>query len=519
MSDVVYLDEEDLLPDMGIEETSSKTFRAQTDLAYFSEYCFRHPFKNTWFHQRWYETMQDTRVEKGLIIAPRSSAKSTCWGKIGPLWILGNNVDTRILLVSRTATLAKRDMRFIRTHIENNNRVHEVFPDLKPSSPWGEDAITVVNNRNDGDASVNAVGLGGSVTGLRADLIVCDDLIDKNNVMTEGQREKVNDFWNETVMGTLEPDGRIFLVGTRFHNKDFYSRMFDDKEYKDNTFMFPALELDEKGEYKLNEKGEMISYWPERWPVSRLLKRREDMGSLAFASQYMCDPSGYEGRIFDPEHLQYYDPEKELLPIWGRLEFVMAVDPNITEDPSSDNTAIITGALDRRYSTLYIIDMYAKPLDFIGQLKVMKQYGRRIQVKAVNLLQPEMRISKIGVEAVAYQRALQQTTYFQGLPVVQIQHQKTDKNVRILRIQPHIENGRVKFPKSAEDVQPHWWDGFYEEYCTFPRGRRDDRLDALETLISMVSSSFGESGIPWGPTDVRMRRRDGWQDVPGWLQR
>jgi len=404
-------------------------------------------------------------------------------------------------------------MRFIRLQIESNDRVHEVFPTLKPSNPWGEDAITVENTRNDGHPSVIAVGLGGSITGFRADLIIIDDLIDKNNVMTQSQRDKVDEFWDEVVTPTLNPDGRIFIIGTRYHEKDFYSRMLDDPMYKDNTFMFPAFTLDEKGEPKLDEKGNMESYWPERWPVKALLRMKERMGSLAFASQYMCDPSGYGGRLFDPEWLHYYDPEKTLLPIWSRLEFVMAVDPNITESPESDNTAIITAALDRKYSTLYVVDMYAKPLDFIDQLKVLKQYGKRIQVEAVNLLQPEMRINKIGVEAVAYQRALQQSGYFEGLPVVEIQHQMTDKTTRILRIQPHIENGRVRFPKSSEDVQPRWWDGFYEEYCTFPRGRRDDRMDALETLVTMVSSSFGESGIPYGPTDDVSLRRDGFSGI------
>jgi len=40
-------------------------------------------------------------------------------------------------------------------------------------------------------------------------------------------------------------------------------------------------------------------------------------------------------------------------------------------------------------------------------------------------------------------------------------------------------------------------------------------LDALEMLVSMVSSSFGVSGIPWGPgqqmeNEQLRSRRDGW---------
>jgi len=850
---------------------SDLVYEASMSLVKFSEYCFTFPYENMDFHERWYNTIENPENKSGLIIAPRNSAKSTCWAKVAPLYLLGRNPDLRIVLISRTSTLAQTNLRFLRLQIESNDRVREVFPfkeingrvyGLKPSSPWGSETISVENNRRDGVPSVYAVGLEGSISGIRADLIIVDDLIDQNNVMTDSQREKVGQFWDTVVTPTLNPDGRIFAVGTRYHSKDFYSRLLEDDMYKDNTSMFPALKLAENGEYLLDSEGNMQSYWPKRWSVSKLLDMKERMGSLAFNcltennkiitqngfkmvrdikvgdlvlthedrwksvehsfskisdepihkvyvfgdpepmeiteshkvwsfksrqykskslapwnggisdfvdniineslgwneikdldnrdfmifpidktvkeskyvdedfwwmvglylaegclnhsnkrivftlashevdfaervvktaakfgskasirmkktslnvdfsnidiynflynyghlahnkhltqeamqlplylqkamwdgyvagdgcdvinpagnrgvsvtsvsldllrgfkmillrlglvgfvgktgkggkrmfkgrsvnqlptyrlwlnldterkrpaeihdgylytrirykeikftgervydiqvkddhsftviqgvisnSQYQCDPSGYAGRLFDPEHIQFYDPIKGILPIWGDLDFYMSVDPNITDDPSSDNTAIVTGAVDRKRGDLYVLDIFAKPLDFVGQVKELMHYGNRAQVSVgSHRFESEIKISKIGVEAVAYQRSLQQTGYLSGLPVVEIKQGNRKKDVRILGIQPHIENGRVKFP-DPDKVNIPWWDAFYEEYCTFPKGRRDDRLDALEILVSMVSESFGTSGIPWGPSGDGLQVRRG----------
>ena len=516
---------------MSLDDGLRSALAAQ-DLNCFSEYCFNFPYRNTRFHERWYDTIQDQGNKSGLIIAPRNSAKSTCWARVAPLWLLGRNPDLRIVLISRTSTLAQINLRFIRLQIESNDRLREVFPyrklngrvyGLKPSTPWGSEHITVENNRNDGVPSVYAVGLEGSISGIRADIIIVDDLIDINNVMTDGQREKVDSFWDSVVIPSLNPDGRIFAVGTRYHNKDFYARLLEDDMYKENTFMFPALALDEHGEFVLTHKRdedhnyvfdeegepvmEPISYWPERWSVEALLKMKERMGSLAFASQYQCDPSGYAGQIFDPDHLQFYNPTRDLTAVWGNLDFVMSVDPNITEDPESDNTAIITGALDRRHEKLYIIDIFAKPLGFVNQVKALKQYGSIHQISVGDKrFDTEMRISKIGVESTAYQRSLQQSGYLMGLPVVEVKQGNRKKEVRILGVQPHIENGRVLFP-DPDKVKTSWWEAFYTEYCSFPKGRRDDMLDALEILITMVSGAFGMSGIPWGPTDDSPRRQ------------
>ena len=513
-----------VLPPDGTVNYDADTFKdgmAKVNLDFFSQYCFNETYPNTWFHTRWYDTVQDESVRRAISIAPRNSAKTTCWAKKAPLWLLGRNPNIKILLLSRAAERAESNLRFIKQNIESNPMIQRVFPGLEQWEPWSNDKISVKNSRNDGEVSVAAKGLGGQITGIRADILIVDDLIDKKNVMTETQRDKVHEFWDEHVIPTLNPDGRIFCVGTRYHNKDWYTRILEETpSYKDHIFTFPAFKVDEEGKViYVDEEGKRvredeglpISYWPERWSPQRLLEVKEDVtyrdGNIAWATQYMCDPSGYEGRMFQEEWLAYYTYE-DLLPKLPNLTYYMSIDPNISEDPKSDNTAIVTIAVDGKTKEVYVLDIFAKPLGFTEQGETLQMYGSRTQLRVgSDHLPGEQRIHKIAVESVAYQKALFATGFTQGLPVAEVHHTKTAKVTRVLRIQPHIQNGRVKFPDPEESKGVDWWNRFLEEYLKFPRGRRDDMMDALEMVIDIAGLIGGGSRMAYGPGGSRYEDR------------
>ena len=493
---------------------------AYSNLNFFSQWCFSEKFPNSWFHVNWYNTVQNPLVTRAVNIAPRNSGKTTCWSKKAPLWLLGRDHNLKILLLSRTSGRAKGNLRFIRQNVEGNTRVNAVFPGLVPGMPWGDEELTVENTRMDGESSVLARGLGGSITGFRADVLIVDDLIDKTNVMTDAQRDKVNEYWDEIVLPTLNPDGRVFVVGTRFHHRDWYARILETPSYADHVFMFPAFKTDDKGREILDDEGQPISYWPDRWPVDKLLQRKQEVtfkdGSLAWSSQYMCDPSGYEGRLFKSDWLEssFYTVDGDLVPKYGNLDYYMSVDPNISEDPRADNTAICTIAGDRVHRDIFVLDFYAEPLDYVDQVKKLAEYGGRNQLRVGKSHLPgEQRLSKIGIETIAYQKSLQRTGYTMGLPVVEVSHGKMDKITRILRLQPHFQNQRIKLPDPEEHRTP-WWDEFIDEYNTFPRSRRDDILDALEIAVEVSGVTGDVSGIPWF-TSPRGRE---WEESP-WRRR
>lgn len=828
-------------------------FLARRNLEFFSTYAFPEKYSNAPFHVRWLNAAQDTRIRRAINIAPRNSGKTTIWAKKAPLWHLGRDHDIKILLLSRTSSRAMANLRFIRQNIEENEKIHAIFPDLKPSVPWSDDELTIENSRRDGESSVLARGLGGSITGFRADLLLVDDLIDKTNVGTDLQRQKVDDFWNEQVLPTLNPDGRVFITGTRYSNRDWYARMMEEEGYKENLFVFPAFKLDENKEMILDENSQPISYWPQRWTVERLLERKKEVtstdGSIAWACvdgstliqvpngvktikdvevgdlvlthnnnwkqveyihkeqskqqiykiwvfnepdpliitanhkiysfksrkyksknlaphnrniskfvadildnslgwlevenlkerdfilrpidheviqpeitdedywwivglylaegftgkndnrieiclgthevelikktrsilekmglkvvlevkgssskfrfmsakikqhlntfgryahgkhlteealklplnlqralwdgyyqgdgcvvrdnivqissvskelllgfkqillrlgypasviklsnerndrtirgrhihsrplyrilvtyepkkgrpnkiygdylysrirkiektdlkqevynlqvaddhsyttfagtiancQYMADPSGFEGQLFKSDWLTFYT-DNELMGHLQDLDYVMGVDPNVSAEARSDNTAIVTLAVDRKHNDVYVLDIFAEPLDFISQVKKLRELATQTQLHIGKLFIPgNQHIRKIGIEAIAYQKALSATGYTMGLPVQEVIHGRTDKVTRLLRIQPHIENGRIKFPSPEVYRDLKWWNPFLDEYLSFPRGRRDDMMDALEIAINVADLTGGGSSIPYGP--------------------
>lgn len=477
---------------------------AYSNLTVFSEYGWKDAadhVPNATMHNEWFSILQPpTRPLRLHIEAPREHAKTTNISVKYPLWRLGRNHDLRILLISKSASLATNILREIKQNIEENPRIKEVFPELEPKTPWSDIEIQVKRTGILKDPSVTGVGLHGSLTGKRADIIILDDPFDEQEVSSSLQRQKVENWIEKVALPVLTPDGEIIAVGTRWHYDDYWGKLLEKTDHNGNPLykclIYRAiLNPEEQDPAKWN------TLWPEKWDWKRLLSRKNEMGTLRFNCLYQNDPSGYEGVLFNPAHLHFYDPKVALLERLKDLDIFVGVDPNIKEDPKADNTALVTIAVDRNRKEIFVLGMFAKPMEFTGQLRAIRQHALRLQPEGFPE-GSERPPQKIGVESVAYQRTLMRTAYMNGLPVVEVHHTKTNKLQRILALQPHFESGRIKFPSKGgmkEGKKPIWWDEFYQEYVTFPRGRRDDRMDALEIAIDVADIMTRGSSMAFGP--------------------
>ena len=50
-------------------------------------------------------------------------------------------------------------------------------------------------------------------------------VVDEENARTEVQREKTKTWYYKTLVPCLEPHGRLFMVGTRYHYLDLYGHL------------------------------------------------------------------------------------------------------------------------------------------------------------------------------------------------------------------------------------------------------------------------------------------------------
>ena len=152
----------------------------------------------------------DDDMHRGLLMAFRHSGKSTVVG-IFAACTLFLRPQTRILILSAETGLATRMVTHIRHILEN----HPWCTDLIPTSrkDWAAGRITVNRPVGIREPSVICQGIHGNITGMRADLIICDDVEVPNTSNTAQKREILRERLRELDF-ILSPSGVMIYIGT-----------------------------------------------------------------------------------------------------------------------------------------------------------------------------------------------------------------------------------------------------------------------------------------------------------------
>jgi phage terminase large subunit-like protein len=287
------------------------------------------------------------------------------------------------------------------------------------------------------EASVTCVGVGGPVASRHYDLIIADDLVDEENSRTEGQREKVRTWYYKTLLPCLEPAGRLFLVGTRYHYLDLYGQLIKN-------------ELAGKHQVIRAIAADGTTPWPEKFSLEWLEERRRQMGSAIFATQYENDVELMKGDIFREAWFRHY----EVPPDWSRFEHWIGCDPAATRadvllsgrKAESDWWTIVVGARERQDHAeggygreVYVREIWRGRCTKQEYVDVLRAMNERYQPRDVL------------VESVAAQEYLAQDLE-KHMPVFRVERTK-DKVSRAYWLQAFFENGQVLFP--ARHLQPN----------------------------------------------------------------
>ena len=164
------------------------------------------------------------------------------------LWLIGNYPDIHINIVTKTASLAEEILTALITQFESSQRYINIFGHLKPRQPkkWTNREIIVERTEISKNPTLKATGLMGPITGGRSDLVICDDIIDEENIRTRLQLEKVSTWFNKVLIPTLYPWGAIIAIGTRWSYADIYAMLIEKWPHdikqpiqKDGTALWP----------------------------------------------------------------------------------------------------------------------------------------------------------------------------------------------------------------------------------------------------------------------------------------
>ena len=152
---------------------------------------------------------------RGLLTAFRHSGKSTVVG-IFAACVLYYKPNTRILILSAESGLASRMVSHIKNILENHPWCEEILPDVKKE--WGTHRITIKRPIGIREPSVICQGITGNITGMRSDLVICDDVEVPNTCNTQQKRINLRERLRELDF-ILSPHGSMIYIGTP-HTKD-----------------------------------------------------------------------------------------------------------------------------------------------------------------------------------------------------------------------------------------------------------------------------------------------------------
>ena len=233
---------------------------------------------------RWLARQMRSRKKRLLLMAFRGAGKSTLTG-LFCAWLLLNDPELRILILSADEELAEQMLRHVRHILE----MHPLTKTLRPikKTLWSSDRLQVQRQTVSRDPSVRAAGLHSNITGARADLIVCDDVEVPKTCETHGKREALRSRLSELDF-ILTPHGMILYIGTPHTEESLYAA---------DGF----LQTYERLQIPLDAAA-----WPTRFTPATIETLRQSAGPRVFASQMLLQSVSMHERRLDPAKIVFY---------------------------------------------------------------------------------------------------------------------------------------------------------------------------------------------------------------------
>lgn len=264
---------------------------------------------------RWLEEQWRQGKRELLLLAFRDSGKSTLVG-LFCAWLLHLTPDRRVLVLAADYHLAKKMVRTVKRVVER----HPACQGLKPAKPelWGSEEFIIARDRVGRDPSMAAKGVTANFTGSHADIVVCDDVEVPNSANTAGKRAELRQRLAE-IAYVLSPGGLLLYIGTphTFHSIYAHTPCAALGEVAPFLDGFARLEKP-----VLTPDG--ASAWPERFPLEAIERIRRRSGPNKFTSQMLLIPVSTEDGRLEPERLQFYEAELQIIQAGGETRFRLA---------------------------------------------------------------------------------------------------------------------------------------------------------------------------------------------------
>jgi len=403
---------------------------------------------------------------KRLIInmAPRHT-KSEFASYLLPSWFLGKFPNKKVIQCSNTAELAVGFGRKVR-NLVGSEQYKTVFPevnlrqDSKAAGRWS-------TNKN---GEYFAIGVGGTVTGKGADLLIIDDPHSEQEAALGDPSvfDRVYEWYTSGPRQRLQPGGSIVVVMTRWSERDLTGRIIKDALGRDKGEEWEVIELP-----AIMPSGNPL--WPEFWSLSELSALREELPPMKWNAQYQQQPTGEEGALVKRDWWKVWESDTP-----PPCEFIIqSWDTAFTKNERSDYSACTTWGIfnlneDPNNKNIILLDAFKKRMEFPELKQTAYEFYK------------EWQPDSFVIEAKAAGSPLIFELRQMGIVVTEYTPSRgNDKFVRLNSVTDLFKSGKVWCPDTR------WASEVVEEMAAFPNGDHDDLVDSsVQALIRFRQGGF-----------------------------
>ena len=251
---------------------------AKQDFEYFCEKCCG--FKPEPFHMEWI-TATETN-DRVMRMCAREHAKTTMLNILRSLWKLVHHNAYEIRMFSATGKLSRqlldRQDQFMDLPYFNDPIIFgcDLLKHRRTKNGWNSETQTFGNG-----SFIVAAGYESATRGPHPQDVICDDILsDRLKLTTEG----VKDLFRKAISNM--PLQRLIVVGTPQHKHDILHDLMNNPVY--DSKKYPAI-VD-------NVTKEVL--WESQWSYEKLMRKRDEIGELAFSQEYLCNPIDDSASLF-----------------------------------------------------------------------------------------------------------------------------------------------------------------------------------------------------------------------------